>query len=122
MREGSNTTVVSDSVDDLEMRTVPESASPSNGPRARVLLEHMHGDDLSHLVSTCCYCWISVSPSRETKAGGKRTLTRRGRKPTAILRTAFGRFFCEGARSRANRTSISERIHHRASGTRTDGA
>ncbi|KLO10946.1 hypothetical protein SCHPADRAFT_492866 [Schizopora paradoxa] len=98
MREGSNITVVSDTVDRLEARTVPESALPRNEPtsytgiHARRRLVPL-SVDLRCLHLNVRQLCVDEEESRE------RTLTRREEMPTAILRLAFGRM-CEGARSK----------------------
>ena len=86
MREGSNIAVVSDTVDRLEERTVPESALPRNdftsytGTHARRQIVPLMVDSLPPPTP-----WISVSPAMESPAEGEHTLTRRKYTSTAFL-------------------------------------
>ncbi|KLO17710.1 hypothetical protein SCHPADRAFT_900457 [Schizopora paradoxa] len=80
MHESGNTTVVSDTVDHLEKRTVPESALLPIVPR-----------DLYWSTRT-----ETIRPTWPRPVATAYTLKRRKQVSTAILMTAFGHC-CEGA-------------------------
>ena len=93
MREGSNIAVVSDTVDRLEMRTVPESALLRNDPtsytgmHARRRLVPLDFDMLPPPTP-----WLLVSHAQEVEETERRhTLTRREYSLTAVLTLVFDR-------------------------------
>ncbi|KLO07442.1 hypothetical protein SCHPADRAFT_909482 [Schizopora paradoxa] len=86
MHESGNTTVVSDTVDHLEERTVPESALPSNDPR---VLHWITRTETTHPAWPRPFATAYTSNIVHI---------------TAILMTAFGHC-CEGVRSKARRST-----------------